>query len=183
MKCSLRSLIPSRRWYQFGLRSLLAVVFVLAVASAWYGYRLRLIEHERSRLAGLWYVSIDDLLVTAFDIDNERIGLLIPNNGVGRINFQIPGPGGGLSLGIYRCDGEKMTVAQAEPGQPRPTSFEKVRGVSIWTGARSVSPEERGLLVKRMPSNWEFRSRVTLPTSQATAPNQPKNQSGPHPGP
>ena len=169
---------PKRRWYQFSLKTLLLAVVVMAAALSWYGYRLRILEKERIRLAGTWYAEVDSVTVATFDADKDGIDLLMPSNGIGRINFQMRGPHGGLSLGIYRCDGEKMTVAQAEPGQPRPTSFEEVRGVSIWTGVRKVSPESQFLidtakgqqLMRDRNGNWT----VTWSASQAPAPNPPK---------
>jgi hypothetical protein len=178
MKYSLRSLMPKRRWFQFSLKTLLLAVVVMAAALSWYGYRLRIIEKERIRLAGPWYAEVDSVTVATFDADKDGIDLLMPSNGIGRINFQMRGPHGGLSLGIYRCDGEKMTVAQAKPGQPRPTSFEEVRGVSIWTGVRKVSPESQFLidtakgqqLMRDRNGNWT----VIWSASQTPAPNPPK---------
>ena len=171
---------PKRRWFQFSLKTLLLAVVVMAAALSWYGYRLRILEKERIGLAGTWYGAVDSVTVATFDIDKDGIDLLMPSNGVGRINFQMPGPHGGLSLGIYRCDGEKMTVAQAEPGQPRPTSFEEVPGVSIWTSARKISPESQFLidtatgqnLMRDRNGNWTVIRRS--PTSSAPAPNPPK---------
>ena len=170
--------MPKRSWFQFSLKTLLLAVVVMAAALSWYGYRLRILEKERIRLAGTWYGEVDHVTVATFNADKDGIDLLMPSNGVGRINFQIPGPHGGLSLGIYRCDGEKMTVAQAEPGQPRPTSFEKVRGVSIWTAMRKISPESEFLidtakcqqLMRGTNGNWT----VIWSASQAPAPNPPK---------
>lgn len=133
---------PERRWYQFGLRTLLAFVFVLAVASAWYGYRLRVIEQERSRLAGKWYArwGTAPLLIEpnpAFDVNDKEVDIYMPYGGMGRIDFQM-GDGSGVSRGIYRWDGDTITVAQANPNQLRPTSFEKADGISIWTGVRKT---------------------------------------------
>jgi hypothetical protein len=135
---------PKRRWYQFGLRTLLAFVFVLAVASAWYGNRLRLIEQERSRLAGKWHArwGTARLLIEpnpAFDVNDKGVEIHVPYGGIGRIDFQM-GDGSGVSRGIYRWDGDTIIVAQANPNQPRPTSFEKEDGISIWTGVRKVAP-------------------------------------------
>ena len=166
--------MPKRRWFQFSLKTLLLAVVVMAAALSWYGYRLRILEKERIRLAGTWYAEVDSVTVATFDADNDGIDLLMPNNGVGRINFQRSD---GLSLGIYRCDGEKMTVAQAEPGQPRPTSFENVSGVSIWTSVRKVSPESQFVLdtatnqtlMRGRNGNW-----TAMPNSPAPAPNPPK---------
>ena len=178
MKYSLRSLMPKRRWFQFSLKTLLLAVVVMAAALSWYGYRLRILEKERIRLSGTWYGEVDSVTVATFDADKDGIDLLMPSNGVGRINFQMRGPHGGLSLGIYRCDGEKMTVAQAEPGQPRPTSFEKARGVSIWTAMRKISPESEFLidtakgqqLMRDRNGNWT----VIWSASQTPATNPPK---------
>ena len=135
---------PKPRWYQFGLRTLLAFVFVLAVASAWYGYRLRLIEQERSRLAGTWYArwGTVPLIVSSepsFDVNGKGVDLHVPQGGIGRIDFQMRN-GHGVSRGIYRWDGDTIIVAQSQPDQPRPTSFEETDGVSIWTGVRKVAP-------------------------------------------
>jgi len=136
---------PKRRWYQFGLRTLLALVFVVAAGSAWYGYRLRLIEQERSRLAGTWYARWDStpLLIApqpSFDVSDKGVDLHVPYGGIGRIDFKM-GDGSGVSRGIYRWDGDTITVAQANPNQPRPTSFEKADGISIWTGIRKAPAE------------------------------------------
>jgi hypothetical protein len=167
---------PKRRWFQFSIKTLLLTIVIMAAALSWYGYRLRILEKERIRLAGTWYGEVDHVTVATFDTDKDGIDLLNPSNGVGRINFQMRGTHGGLSLGIYRCDGEKMTVAQAEPGQPRPTSFEKVRGVSIWTATRKISPESQFLidtargrnLMRDTNGNW-----TALPRSSAPAPKLP----------
>src|SRR5690349_4774119 len=97
-----------RRWYQFGLRTLLAFVFVVAAASAWYGNRVRLLEHERSRLAGQWHArwGTNPLLVeplVSFDPSDKGVQLHVPSGGVGRIDFQMS-DGSGISRGIYRWD-------------------------------------------------------------------------------
>jgi hypothetical protein len=132
---------PKRRWYQFGLRSFLAFIFALAVASAWYGNRIRLLEQERARLAGKWYARVEAVpLVLAplpsFDVDSQGVDLHVPYGGVGRIDFQLKNSAG-VSRGIYRWDGDTITVTQSQPNQPRPKSFEEADGVSIWTGVRS----------------------------------------------
>ena len=63
---------PKRRWYQFSLKSLLLAVVVMAAALSWYGYRLRILEKERIRLAGTWYAEVDSVTVATFDADNLR---------------------------------------------------------------------------------------------------------------
>lgn len=132
------------RWYQFSLRTLLAVVTFLAIVSGWYGYRLRLVEQERSRLAGKWHLRWDNqpLLIDSkqpfIDVSEEGVDLLVPRGGIGWIDFQLAE--GGISRGIYRCEGNTITVAQGDSNQPRPTSFENINGVSVWTGVRKPLP-------------------------------------------
>ena len=132
---------PRRRWYQFSLKTLLALVIILAAASGWYGNRLRLIEQERGRLAGKWYVRWEKAAPPilsqqpSLDVRGEGVDLHVPQEGIGRIDFHMR-DGSGISRGIYRLDGNTITVAQSDPNQPRPTSFEKMDGVSVWTGDR-----------------------------------------------
>src|SRR5689334_1596708 len=115
------------RWYQFSLRTLLVVVFLVAGGAAWYGYRVRLIEQERSRLAGTWYARFGteppSFGIGAVAMSGQGVELHVPYGGIGRIDFQMEN-GSGISRGIYRWDGDTITVAQSPPNQPRPTSFE-----------------------------------------------------------
>jgi hypothetical protein len=73
-------------------------------------------------------------------MSGQGVELHVPYGGIGRIDFQMEN-GSGISRGIYRWDGDTITVAQSPPNQPRPTSFEPASGVSIWTGIRKTPAE------------------------------------------
>lgn len=60
-------------------------------------------------------------------------------------------PDGGPSrdqrvLGIYRLEGDTLTIAMADAGQPRPTSFESPEGsrVTVQTFRREPAPAQPG---------------------------------------
>src|SRR4051812_21088207 len=42
---------PRRRWYQFSLRTMFVVVFVVSIPLAWVGYQLNWIRERRSALS------------------------------------------------------------------------------------------------------------------------------------
>ena len=135
MKYSLRSLIPQRSWFQFSIRTLLLVFVVIAATASWYGYRQRLLELERRQLSGKWEITVHGHVIQTFDFSDQSLRLLVPAQGVGRVDFQMA-HGTGLSRGIYRWEGDELTVAQAHPGHPRPTAFEKSEWVNVWKATR-----------------------------------------------
>ena len=151
--------MPNRRWLQFSLKTLAAVVVLIAAASSWYGHRLRLLEHERKQLAGKWEILFHGRVFETFDLNDADHQLLVPSGSVGRVDFRML-DGTGVSRGIYSWKGDEITVAQAFPNRPRPTSFEETEGVSIWKA------------VRRRPVEW-WTDRSKMPSSSAPAPNPP----------
>ncbi len=134
---------PKRRWFRFSLRTLFVLVTIVGTATGLYVHRLRIIKLEREKLAGTW--TFDNGLVSAFPVDMCEVGM--PSNGTGRIDFHMnfpvklpDGTSANLSKAIYDVDGDRLRIAQAYPGEPRPTTFEKTNPkVNVFSGKRTTT--------------------------------------------
>jgi hypothetical protein len=137
---------PKRRWFRFSLRTLFVMVTVVCALSGWYVNRLRIIELEREKLAGRWQVTVEPENpgpILDMEMDKQDVG--VPSNGIGQIDFHMKlattlpdGTKTNLSRAIYRwINDDEFQIAQAEPGKPRPTNFEKLDPkTTVYTGKR-----------------------------------------------
>jgi len=139
-----------KRWFSYSLRMLFVLVTGVCILTAWYVNRFRIIKLEQGRLAGLWQVDIDPINPgpeVEFPIDKCDVG--VPSNGIGQIDFHtnlsVTLPDGtktNLSRAIYQwINDNQVQFAQAEPGDPRPTSFERLNPkTSIYSVRRAPRP-------------------------------------------
>lgn len=116
-----------RHTYRFGLRSLLLAVLIIALLSAWFGYRYRAVSLEQHLLHGQWLMfNRDDKPMIKpdgtpyiFDFGEESYGV-DPLSEPKRIDFHTPQ---GVSHAIYRWEGNDIVITQVSPGGGRPIDF------------------------------------------------------------
>jgi hypothetical protein len=139
--CSLSRLaydrLLDRRTYRFGLRSLLFVILIIAVLSAWFGYRYRAVNLEQHLLVGHWamfnhdgkpFIAPDG---TQYTFDFSDVSYSIdPLSEPRRLDYHTAQ---GVWRGIYQWDGDELLITQASPGVERPVSFFQ-RDVTIEPG-------------------------------------------------
>lgn len=151
--------IRDRRTYHFSLKSLLLAVLLIAIASAWYGHRLRGVRAEQRMLEGKWRAvnaagdSVSTLptgkdIITEFDFASGKHTLDPTQNPKWwDIHTQR-----GTSHAIYRWEGTRLHVMQVPPGVQRPTSFScDWRDLAIKPGAKVWWPYTTEYFLERLP--------------------------------
>jgi hypothetical protein len=133
-----------RRTYRFGLRSLLLIVLIVAVLSAWFGYRYRAESLERHLLHGRWLMfNRDDKPLikpdgTPHTYDFSEVSYTIdPLSEPKRIDFHTPQ---GTMHAVYRWEGDDIVITQASPGGGRPIAVRsnEIESGTASPGARSI---------------------------------------------
>jgi hypothetical protein len=116
----------NRRTYRFGIRSLLVAIFIIALVSAWFGYRYRAVSLERHLLHGQWLMfNRDDRPLikpegTPYTYDFSEVSYTIdPFTEPKRIYFHTPQ---GTSHAVYRWEGNDVVITQVSPGGGRPVA-------------------------------------------------------------
>ena len=117
----------SGRW-QFSLRTLLIVVLLVAVWSAWYGYRLRRVEIEQHLIEGKW--RIVGLKGEVAILNSEPFVVEYKPGNYSVDPFQEPRwldshTPRGTRHGIYEWVGDRLHYMWIDPGMQRPTSFDQ----------------------------------------------------------
>jgi hypothetical protein len=142
---AITSRLLDRRTYRFGLRSLLIIVLIVAVLSAWFGYRYRAESLERHLLHGQWLMfNRDDKPLikpngTPYTYDFSEVSYTIdPLSEPKRIDFHTPL---GTMHAVYRWEGDDIVITQASPGGGRPIA---VRSIEIEPGTASPGPRSIG---------------------------------------
>jgi hypothetical protein len=116
-----------RRTYRFGMRSLLLAILIIALLSAWFGYRYRAVSLEKHLLHGRWLMfNRDDKPMikpdgTPYIFDFSEASYAVdPLSEPKRIDFHTPQ---GVSHAIYRWEGDDIVITQVSPGGGRPVDF------------------------------------------------------------
>jgi hypothetical protein len=122
------SRVVDRRNYQFGIRSLLFVVLLIALVCAWFGYRQRQIVLERWRLDWRWQMVYEDgtpipvpggkPMIVEFSRESYTVN---PLHEPKWLDFH--GPLGDFEA-IYRWDDDEIVVMQVSGALERPSSFD-----------------------------------------------------------
>lgn len=140
---AITSRLLDRRTYRFGLRSLLLIVLIVAVLSAWFGYRYRAESLERHLLYGQWLMfNRDDKPLikpdgTPYTYDFSEVSYTIdPLSEPKRIDFHTPQ---GTMHAVYRWEGDDIVITQASPGGGRPVAVRSIEIERGTAGAGSVS--------------------------------------------
>src|SRR3989304_4472289 len=112
--------------FRFGLRILLLIVLVVVCLGGWCTFRLQQVRQERASPHGKWRhirengtpVVFPDgkNIVVEFTEDNFRVD---PFHEPKWLDFRIPGMSK-PSKCIYHREGDRLRIAQASPGAPRP---------------------------------------------------------------
>jgi hypothetical protein len=130
-----------RRWFRFSLRSLLVVWTLAAVAVGWYVHRQRIIQAERAKLVGSWNLNGRSDAMTcvmmSMQLTDGDFEVGVPDGGVGVIDFR---GFGGHSKGIYRIDGDSLTMVLNDDGEARPTTFADAKW--FWEARRVPSASD-----------------------------------------
>ena len=140
---AITSRLLDRRTYRFGLRSLLLIVLIVAVLSAWFGYRYRAESLERHLLHGQWLMfNRDDKPMikpdgTPYIYDFSEVSYTIdPLSEPKRIDFYAPQ---GTMHAVYRWEGDDIVITQVSPGGGRPVA---VRSTQIIRERRTAGAGE-----------------------------------------
>jgi hypothetical protein len=119
-----------RRTYRFGMRSLLLAMLIVAVLSAWFGYRYRAVNLERRLLHGKWVrfnrddkpMIMPDGTPYTFDF-SESSYTIDPLSEPKRIEFHTAR---GTSHAVYRWEGRDLVITQVSAGGGRPVAVGQI---------------------------------------------------------